>query len=53
MIIVLAVVDAMVVVIIVIVVVGTNNGIGDFAKFEVSTNVGKIRVMRDREQSGR
>jgi hypothetical protein len=50
MIIVVAVVDAVVVVII-IVIVGTNNGIGFFTKFKVSTNIGKIRVMLDREQS--
>jgi hypothetical protein len=45
-----AMVDAMVIVI--VVVDGTNSGIGFFAKFEVSTNVGKIRVMLDREQNG-
>ena len=55
MIVMLAMVDsvAIVVVVIVVVVVGTKSGIGFFAKFEVSTNVGKIRVMLDREQSGR
>jgi hypothetical protein len=56
MIVMVAVVDAVVVIIVVVVivvVVGTNNGIGFFAKFEVSTNIGKIRVMLDREQSGR
>ena len=61
MIVVVAVVNAVVAVVamvavvavVVIVVVETNNGIGFFAKFEVSTNVGKIRVMLDREQSGR
>ena len=47
-----AMVDAMVVVI-VVVIVGTNSGIGFFAKFKVSTNIGKIRVMLDREGSGR
>ena len=50
MIVVLAMVDAVVVIIII---VGTESGIRFFAKFEVSTNVGKIRVMLDREQSGR
>ena len=50
MIIMVAMVDAIV---IIIIVVGTNSGIGFFTKFEVSTNVGKIRVMLDREQSGR
>ena len=55
MIVMVTVVDAVVVVIVIIivVVVGTNNGIGFFAKFKVSTNVGKIRVMLDRERSGR
>ena len=50
----LTMVDAIVViVVVVIIVVGTKSGIGFFAKFKVSTNVGKIRVMLDREQSGR
>jgi hypothetical protein len=62
MIVVLAVVDAMiiivvviiiVIVVVVVVVVGTNNGVGFFAKFKVSANVGKIRVMLNREESGR
>jgi hypothetical protein len=53
MIVVVAVVVAEVVVVIVVV-VGTNNGIGFFTKFEVSANVGKIRVMLNRERtSGR
>jgi hypothetical protein len=48
------VVDAVViVVVVVVVVVGTESGIRFFAKFEVSTNIGKIRVMLDRERSGR
>ena len=47
-------VDAIIViVVIVVIVVGTKSGIGFFTKFKVSTNIGKIRVMLDREQSGR
>ena len=47
-----AMVDAMVIVTIVIIVVGTNSGIGFFAEFKVSADVGKIRVMLNRECSG-
>ena len=56
MIVMVAIVNAVVavVVVIIVVVVGTNNGIGFFAKFEVSANVEKIRVMLNRERtSGR
>ena len=54
MIVVLAMVDyVVIIVIIIVVVVATKSGIGFFAKFKVSTNVGKIRVMLDRERSGR
>jgi preprotein translocase subunit SecG len=49
----IVVIVVVVVVIVVVVVVGTKSGIGFFAKFEVSTNVGKIREMLDRERSGR
>ena len=47
------VVVVIVIVVIVVVVVGTNNGIGFFAEFKVSANVGKIGVMLNREHCGR
>jgi hypothetical protein len=40
-------------IIVIIVDVGTNYGIKFFAEFAVSANVGKIRVMLNREHSGR
>ena len=49
----IVVVIVAVVVVVVVIIVGTESGIRFFAKFEVSTNVGKIRVMLDRELSGR
>jgi hypothetical protein len=45
--------EVVVIVVTFVVIIGTNNGIGFFAKFEVSANVGKIRVMFNRERCGR
>jgi hypothetical protein len=45
--------EVVIIVVVIIVIVGTNNGIGVFAKFKVSVNIGKIRVMLNREHNGR